>query len=127
MTEYNLFCYAEEFNNNDSFQQKRYRVFNKQVGEKRYKEVLDLVRNDILKDFKLEFDKNNWEKAWQKLDKKQIKRLQEIPEFDANVFEGITGIKVDGKIKEEKMVKVEISESSLQELKKSGIKIKIVE
>jgi hypothetical protein len=57
MTEYNLFCYAENYNDENSFQQKRYRAFNKKVGEKRYCEIRDEVKS-ILKGLKLELNEN---------------------------------------------------------------------
>ena len=97
MTEYNLFCYAKEYNDKDSFQQKRYRVFNREVGKERYVELLILIKNNILKDFKLELNKNSWEDEWNKLSEDQIKRLKEIPEFDSDVFMGITEIDISDK------------------------------
>ena len=39
MTEYNLFCYSKSYNDENSFQQKRYRVFNIEVGKDRYNEL----------------------------------------------------------------------------------------
>ena len=109
MTEYNIFCYAEEYDNKDSFQQARYRAFNKEVGKERYNELVSLIKNDILKDCKLELNKNSWEDEWKKITDKQLKRLQEIPEFDKEVFEGITGIK-DEKLQDltGKTIEVEI-------------------
>ena len=44
MTEYNLFCYSENYNDDDSFQQKRYRAFNKLVGKDRYRNLTNLVK-----------------------------------------------------------------------------------
>ncbi len=39
MTENNIFCFSKFFNDKDSFQQKKYRAFNKELTEKRYNEV----------------------------------------------------------------------------------------
>ena len=51
MTEYNLFCYAEEFNDENSFQQKRYRAFNKEITKEEYDKI-------SIPKIKLEFDNN---------------------------------------------------------------------
>ncbi len=96
MTEYNLFCYSENYNDENSFQQKRYRAFNKEVGETRYYEILDKVR-EILKGLKLELDKNSWSEEWKKVTKEQWKQLLEIPEAKdfKKGFEYISGVKID--------------------------------
>lgn len=39
LTQDNLFCYSTERNDEHSFQQKRWRAFNKEVGKERYKEI----------------------------------------------------------------------------------------
>ena len=120
MTEYNLFCYSEEYNNENSFQQERYRVFNKVVCEKRYHEISEEVRNIIPNsdDFELE-------KFWKSISTEQWNKLLAIPEakdFKAG-FEYISGQKIntnhtiilDGK-------EVELSEKSFNALKESLIK-----
>lgn len=94
MTEFNLFCYAKEFNDKNSFQQERYRVFNKKVTEKRYKEVLSEV-NKIFKDLKLELNKNSWADEWKKVTKKQWVELSKIKEFDRKVVEAIVDFELD--------------------------------
>jgi archaellum component FlaC len=93
MTEYNLFCYSENYNDENSFQQKRYRVFNKEVGKKRYNEIITKVK-EILKDLKLELDKNSWSEGWKKVTQEQWKRLLEIPEAKdfKKGFEYISGV-----------------------------------
>ena len=78
MTEDNLFCYSEHYNDENSFQQKRYRAFNKEVGTKRYFEIKDEVEK-ILEGFKLNSE-NNWEKEWKKVTNKQWEQLLSIPE-----------------------------------------------
>ena len=96
MTEYNLFCYSEKFNDENSFQQKRYRAFNKEVGENRYKEILKEVR-EILKDFEPNLKDNSWTDEWKKVSQAQWKQLLAIPEakdFKAG-FEYISGVKID--------------------------------
>ena len=93
MSEYNLFCFAKEFNDNDSFQQKRYRVFNKEVDKKRYFEILNTVK-EIFKNLKLELNKNSWIKEWQKVKTENWLELSKIPEFDQKVVEDIIGFKL---------------------------------
>ena len=86
MTEYNIFCWAKKYNDKDSFQQKRYRVFNKKVGKDRYYEIKKQI-DEIFKD--LEIDE------WKKVENKQWKQLSEIPEFDKKIVENIIGFELD--------------------------------
>ena len=95
MTEYNIFCYSEKYNDENYFQQKRYRAFNKEVGEKRYFEIASLIRNDILKDLKLELNKESWKNEWKKVSTDQWKRILKIPEADKKVIEAIIGFELD--------------------------------
>ncbi len=87
MTEYNLFCWSELFNDEHSFQQKRYRVFNQQVSKNRYDELVTIIRNIIPNNNNLKLSD-----FWKSLTSEQIKGLQSIPEFDAKGFEYITGL-----------------------------------
>jgi hypothetical protein len=115
MTEYNLFCYSKEYNDENSFQQARYRAFNKEVGEVRYYELLDEVRQIIpnpnkllLKDF------------WKSITAEQWNKLLAIPEAKdfKEGFEFISGVKIctektiviDGK-------EIKISNESFEALK----------
>jgi hypothetical protein len=95
MTEHNIFCWAKDCNDSDSFQQKRYRVFNKEVGEKRYYEIVDLIKSDILKGLKLELDKESWSDEWKKVSKEQWRRILAIPESDKTIIENVIGFKLD--------------------------------
>ena len=79
MTEYNLFCYSKEYNDKNSFQQKRYRAFNKEVGENRYREIKREVEG-VLGGFRLELDKNSWQDEWKKVTQEQWQKLLAIPE-----------------------------------------------
>ena len=92
MTEYNMFCSAKEYNDDDSFQQKRYRVFNKQLTEKEYKAI---VRPTI----KLEFDKDlSYSERYQsarknarsKLSNKEKQVFLDLPHFCPIIFKDIT-------------------------------------
>lgn len=96
MTEHNLFCYSEDYNDKDSFQQKRYRAFNKEVGEKKYREIKEEV-GKILKDFKLELNENSWIDEWKKVTKDQWLKLLAIPEAKdfKDGFEYISGVGID--------------------------------
>jgi outer membrane phospholipase A len=75
MTEYNLFCYSIGFNDKNSFQQARYRAFNKAVGEKRYNEIKAQVENiiPVKEDMKLS-------DFWASVTQAQWKQLLAIPE-----------------------------------------------
>ena len=96
MTEYNIFCYSTKYNDEDSFQQKMYRAFNKEVGEKRYNEIRSEVKT-ILKGLKLELNKNSWVEEWGKVTQKQWKQLLNISEAKdfKEGFEYISGRKID--------------------------------
>ena len=93
MTEYNIFCWAEEYNDKNSFQQKGYRAFNKEVGEERYSEILSEVRK-ILKDLKLELNENSWSEEWKKVTTEQWEKILAIPEADKKIIENIIGFKI---------------------------------
>ena len=95
MTEYNLFCWAENYNDENSFQQKRYRAFNGEVGEKRYYEIL-LVVKEILKDLKLELNKNSWIEEWKKVTSEQWNEILSIPEANKEIIEKIIGFEIKG-------------------------------
>ena len=122
MTEYNLFCYSENYNDENSFQQKRYRVFNKEVGETRYNEILNKVK-EILKDLKLELHNNSWSEEWKKVTKEQWKQLLEIPEAKdfKKGFEYISEVKIDLEETEEMTME---EKEAIKILKESGYEIK---
>jgi hypothetical protein len=90
MTEYNIFCYSEKYDDNNSFQQKRYRAFNKDVGERRYNEIKILINKILSKDIKLE-------DLWNTVTTKQWQELLSIPEAKdfKEGFEFISGVKID--------------------------------
>ena len=96
MTEYNIFCFSKEYNDENSFQQKIYRAFNKEVGETRYYEILTKVKG-ILTDFKLELNKETWSAGWEKVTPEQWKQLLAIPEAKdfKDGFEFISGVKIN--------------------------------
>ena len=96
MSEHNLFCYSENYNDENSFQQKRYRAFNKEVGEKIYYEIKKLV-NNILKDFNPNLKDNTWSDEWAKITPSQWKELLSIPEAKdfKEGFEYISDCKID--------------------------------
>lgn len=96
MTEYNIFCYSKKYNDENSFQQKRYRAFNKEVGEERYNEIKKQV-NEILEDFKPQLNENSWSDEWQKVTVEQWQQLLAIPEAKdfKEGFEFVAGIEID--------------------------------
>ena len=92
MTEYNVFCFSRTFNDENSFQQPRWRAFNKVVGEVRYKEILNLVTKIIPNSGKLTLTN-----FWKSITQEQWEQLLSIPEA-ANFKEGfeyISGCKIE--------------------------------
>lgn len=94
MTEYNYFCWSKELNDEKSFQQKRYRVFNVEVGKEEYNKIKKIYH-------KLEFDKDEvyktrfqtaFKKMWAKLSKEEKQEYFDIPHFNWEGFTFITGI-----------------------------------
>lgn len=92
MTEYNLFCYSKEHNDGNSFQQKRYRAFNKEVSKGRYNVIRALVDKIIpnneglrLTDFWKSITTEQWE---------QLLAIPEAKDFKKG-FEYISGIKIN--------------------------------
>jgi len=97
MTEYNYFCWSTAYNSDTSFQQKRYRVFNVEVGEKEYTKLKKVYH-------KLEFDYNEssstrYATAFKKmrdwLTEEQQQEYLDIPHFSWEGFTYITGITPD--------------------------------
>ena len=91
MTEYNIFCYSKQYNDEQSFQQERYRAFNEKVGEKRYYEIKKQVENILsspklqLKDFRKQVTNDQW---------KQLLAIPEARDFKEG-FEYISGQKIN--------------------------------
>lgn len=94
MTEYNYFCWSKEFNDEDSFQQKRYRVFNVEVTKEEYEKIKKIYH-------KLEFNSNEnyntrfqtaFKKMWDKLSQEEKQEYFDIPHFNWDGFTFITGI-----------------------------------
>ncbi len=118
MTEHNYFCWSKKYNNENSFQQPRFRVFNVEVGEEEYKKIKKIHH-------KLEFDpsenyetrfKTAFKKMWDKLSDEEKQEYFDIPHFNWEGFTFITGIE-----KEEK------KEMTIKEIEKElGYKIKLV-
>ena len=99
MTKCNYFCWAEEYDDKNSFQQKRYRIFNTQVTKEEYNNVKKIYS-------KLEFDKNEdyktrfktaFKKMWNKLSKAEKQEYFNIPYFNWEGFTFITGIEKEEK------------------------------
>ena len=106
MTEYNYFCWSEEYNDKDSFQQKRYRIFNVEVTKEEYKKSAKIYH-------KLEFDKDEsyktryktaFKNMWDKLKEKEKQEYFDIPHFDWKGFTYITGVEKE-EMKEEMTLK----------------------
>lgn len=109
MSEYQLFCWAKNYNDSLSKQQKDFRIFNKQVDENRYNIVLKQIQSIIPNPNKLQLIE-----FWKSLTNEQILALSIIPEFDSYGFEYITGRKViKEKSEVEKAIDLLISEGKL--------------
>ena len=95
MSEYNLFCYSEKYNDEKSFQQKRYRAFNKEIGEERYLEITEIVNTIIPKNNKLKL-----QDFWKSVNQDQWIKLLEIPEAKdfKEGLEFISGQKINLKV-----------------------------
>ena len=92
MTEYNYFCWSEEFNDDNSFQQKRYRIFNVEVSKEEYNKTKKIYHE-------LDFDKNEqydtrfqtaFKKMWKKLTQEEKQEYLNIPHFNWKGFTFIT-------------------------------------
>ena len=102
MTEHNLFCWSEKYNDDNSFQQKRWRVFNKQVTEQEYRRIK-------IPKHKLEFDrtesvatrfKTAFKKMRSTLTKEQKQEYYDIPHFDWKWFTYITWVEKEDDVTE---------------------------
>lgn len=92
MTEYNYFCYAKSYNDSNSFQQPRWRIFNKVVGETRYKELEKEIVAILPKQQNLSLFN-----YWKSITQDQWNKLLAIPEamnFKEG-FEYISGCKIE--------------------------------
>jgi hypothetical protein len=100
MSERQIFCWSEKYDDSFSKHQKDFRIFNKSVEKdfrifnksvdedtyySRNSEIREIIQNN--NDLKLE-------DFWKSLTDEQISKLSKIPEFDAKGFEYITGRKV---------------------------------
>ena len=83
MTEWNYFCWSTKYNSSTSFQQKRWRVFNVEVGESEWRKIKKLYRP-------LEMDENEsyttrfqtaFKKMWSKLTQEEKQEYLSIPHF----------------------------------------------
>jgi len=94
MTEYNYFCWSEKYNDENSFQQKRYRVFNVEISKEEYEKISKLNK-------KLELDVNEsyttrfqtaFKKMWARLTQKEKQEYFDIPHFNWEWFTFITWV-----------------------------------
>lgn len=97
MTEYNYFCWSEEYNDENSFQQKRFRVFNTEVSKEEYDKIKKIYHKIELNpddDYTVRF-KNGFRKMWNTLSKEGKQEYLDIPHFNMKWFTFITGITED--------------------------------
>jgi hypothetical protein len=88
MTERNTFCWSTEYNDDNSFQQERFRIFNQVYNHDTYHNITVNI-NKILKDTKLN-----------EITQDQIKLIKAIPDliFNDYGFTYITGVVIDEKL-----------------------------
>ena len=99
MTEYNYFCWAKKYNDKDSFQQKRYRIFNTEVSSEEYEEVKKIYHELELnpkEGYETRFQ-TAFKKMWEGLSKKEKQEYLDIPHFNWEGFTFITGITNESK------------------------------
>jgi soluble cytochrome b562 len=113
MTEYNIFCYSTSYNDENSFQQKRYRAFNKQLTKDRYDEICRMVKGILPRQETLLL-----EDYWKTVTQQQWCQLLDIPEAKdfKEGFEYISGVKID-EIKKEtiKIGELEFNKAEVEE------------
>lgn len=84
MTEYNYFCWSEKLNDENSYQQKKYRVFNVEISKEEYNNI-DIIYNKLELD-NTEHTKTRYQtafkKMWDKLEQKEKQRYFNIPHFN---------------------------------------------
>lgn len=115
MTEYNLFCYSEDYGDENSFQQKNYRAFNKEVGKCRYYEIRHLVFKIIPNPKKLQLTD-----FWQSITQDQWQQLLAIPEANdfKEGFEFISDCKIENR--KEKESEIEHLKKEVADIKKEN-------
>ena len=95
MSEKMIFCLGEgKYELKGIGYQKNHHAFNKPVSEERYNVIFNYCK-EVLKDLKLELNKNNWSDEWKKVTTEQWNKLAELPEWDKEVVEGIIGFELD--------------------------------
>jgi len=103
MTEYNYFCWSENYGDENSFQQKRYRVFNVEITKEEYTKLPKLIhRLDLDED---ESDETRFQtafkKLWASLTETEKQKYYDIPHFNWEGFTFITGVEKEARDLEE--------------------------
>lgn len=104
MTEYNKLCQSDEYNSNTSSQQKRFRIWNKEIKEKEFEDFKTPEKE-------LDLKHKTWKDAWKGAD---ISKFKDLKGFDKEIFEKITGLKIE----KEKQASVELIKSLFEKLQK---------
>lgn len=97
MTEYNYFCWSKTYNDENSFQQPRYRVFNVEVGKEEYEKITK-IHHKLEFNFDNSYDlrfSNAFKKMWNNLTAEQQQEYLDIPHFNWEGFTFITGVTPD--------------------------------
>ena len=97
MTEYNYFCWAERYKDENSVQQKPYRIFNTQVTKEEYEQVKKIYNQIPLNSD--ESFRPAFKNMWDTLTPDQKQEYFDIPHFNWEGFTFITGIEEEVIIK----------------------------
>ena len=118
MTEHNYFCWAKKYNDEDSFQQKRYRVFNTQVTQEEYEDIerpYDTLKFNKNESYDTRFQ-TAFKKMWNSITEERRQEYLSIPHFDWEGFTFITGI-TPGDVKSEEMTLEEVCKELGRDIK----------
>jgi len=114
MTEFNIFCYSEKYNDKNSSQQKIYRAFNIEVTRDRYFKIRIIAKKILT----FEDKPKTLNDFWKSVTQKQWQELSSIPEAKnfKKGFEYISGCKIE-----------EVEEMTLEEVcEELGKNVKII-
>jgi len=84
MTEFNYFCWSENYDDENSFQQKKYRVFNVEISKEEYEKIPKLYKKlelDVKESYYTRFQ-TAFKKMWVTLTQEEKQEYFDIPHFN---------------------------------------------
>jgi len=118
MSERMIFCLGEgKYKTEGEGYQKNSRIFNKEVSEEEFNKAKSTQPVFLLPISKTLSYENAWEEVWKTASKEFKDWVKNLPNFDAELFEKITGVKFESGMKE--MTVKDVSE-------KLGYEVKII-